>query len=339
MVAATLDEAPGFAALYHDLCAGVLALRPRPQLPAVESAVEALIRHILGDETPLPPRAAAFRTAVEARDFTGLRAPRGYRAARPVPLWPDLRGVDISHASAVETRDAESDADSPTDEPQDGKTRRARRRKADEIDRTDSFILHKFEAILSWAEFINLNRRVEDDDDDSARKAADDQDEIGLGQISQAPATRLKLHLDLAPEDVDREALSDILTYPEWDVRTEPAPARALLVCSSLLSSPSMTRLRFGTTRAPPRVSAPSRDSSRPCVPGEYSRPDISTATISTWSAWCARGSIFLQQGKATTASGCKPAANGAIWRCRSCSTCRARPRGASPGMAARAAA
>lgn len=232
MVAATLDEAPGFAALYHDLCAGVLALRPRPQLPAVESAVEALIRHILGDETPLPPRAAAFRTAVEARDFTGLRAPRGYRAARPVPLWPDLRGVDISHASAVETRDAESDADSPTDEPQDGKTRRARRRKADEIDRTDSFILHKFEAILSWAEFINLNRRVEDDDDDSARKAADDQDEIGLGQISQAPATRLKLHLDLAPEDVDREALSDILTYPEWDVRTGqhlPAHARVLV--------------------------------------------------------------------------------------------------------------
>ena len=34
-----------------------------------------------------------------------------------------------------------------------------------------------------------------------ARKALDDQDELGLGQISKAPATRLKLHLDLAPED------------------------------------------------------------------------------------------------------------------------------------------
>ena len=51
------------------------------------------------------------------------------------------------------------------------------------------------------------------------RKAADDQDEIGLGQISKAPATRLKLHLDLAPEDVDRERLSGVLTYPEWDAR------------------------------------------------------------------------------------------------------------------------
>ena len=38
----------------------------------------------------------------------------------------------------------------------------------------------------------------------------DDQEEIGLGQISKAPATRLKLHLDLAPEDVDREAMSGV---------------------------------------------------------------------------------------------------------------------------------
>ena len=100
------------------------------------------------------------------------------------------------------------------------KSHRARRRKADQAERKDSFILHKFEALLSWAEFINLNRRVEDDDSDDAKKAAEDQDEIGLGQISKAPATRLKLHLDLAPEDVDREALSGVTTYPEWDVRS-----------------------------------------------------------------------------------------------------------------------
>ena len=102
----------------------------------------------------------------------------------------------------------------------DRETHRARRRKADQAERKDSFILHKFEALLTWAEFINLNRRVEDDDTDDAKKAADDQDEIGSGQISKAPATRLKLHLDLAPEDVDREALSGMPTYPEWDVRT-----------------------------------------------------------------------------------------------------------------------
>ncbi|MFC6654581.1 nitric oxide reductase activation protein NorD [Roseibium salinum] len=67
---------------------------------------------------------------------------------------------------------------------------------------------------------MNLNRRVDDDDNDDAKKAADDQEEIGLGQISKAPATRLKLHLDLAPEDVDRERLSGRILYPEWDTRS-----------------------------------------------------------------------------------------------------------------------
>lgn len=107
-----------------------------------------------------------------------------------------------------------------------------RRRKADQADRTDSFVLHKFEAILSMTEFLNLNRRVEDDEEGTARNSADDQDEIGLAQVSKAPATRLKLHLDLAPEDVDREQISGTLTYPEWYVRIGsylPSHARVLV--------------------------------------------------------------------------------------------------------------
>ena len=92
--------------------------------------------------------------------------------------------------------------DGTPEEAEGGKTHRAKRRNADLADRNDSFILHKFEAILSWAEFINLNRRVEDDENDDAKKAADDAAEIGLGQISKAHATRLNMHLDLDPEDV-----------------------------------------------------------------------------------------------------------------------------------------
>ncbi len=228
MVRATLDDAPGFRALYADLCAATLALRPASPLPATEAAVEALIRAELGEPLPLPAEARKLRDAMIAGEIDALRAPRGYRPSRPVALWPDLRRLDASAASEVETRQTEG-----TPEEGEGNTmHRAKRRKAEQVERKDSFILHKFEAILSWAEFINLNRRVEDDDPDSAKKAADDQEEIGLGQISKAPATRLKLHLDLAPEDVDREAISGQFTYPEWDVRTGaylPAHARVLV--------------------------------------------------------------------------------------------------------------
>lgn len=226
MIRATLADAPGFAALHADLCAAHLTLRRVPQLPEAERTVEALIRHVLGDPAPLGPKARRMLQAIDAGDLSRWRAPRGYRPFRPVPLWPDLRPLVHSAATAVETR-----ATDGTPEQGEGRTHRARRRKADQIERSDSFILHKFEAILSWAEFINLNRRVEEDDNDDARKAADDMDEIGLGQISKAPATRLKLHLDLAPEDVDREALSGTATYPEWDARSGaylPAHARVL---------------------------------------------------------------------------------------------------------------
>ena len=76
-------------------------------------------------------------------------------------------------------------------------------------------------------------------------KAADDQDEIGLAQVSKAPATRLKLHLDLAPEDVDREALSGISTYPEWDVRTASyLPAHARVLSSRAEASPATPPFR-----------------------------------------------------------------------------------------------
>jgi len=213
---AVLAEYPGLAPLEAGLADGALRLRHTARLPATEAAVEAVIRNRLGDPAPLGDRAAGLSAMVEAGALPDdLRASRGYRPFQPVPHWPDLREMTFSEASEVESRDT----DGPPEHGAEG-TFRARRRKADQAERRDSLILHKFEAILSWAEFLNLNRRVDDDDNEDAKKAAEDQDEIGLGQISKAPATRLKLHLDLAPEDVDREAISGVTTYPEWDCRT-----------------------------------------------------------------------------------------------------------------------
>jgi nitric oxide reductase NorD protein len=259
MVAATLADAPGFVPLYNDLKAALLSLRPAGHLPAAEAAVEALIRHHLGDLGVSVPDVPA-------------KAPRGYHPFRPVPLWPELRRVGVSESTAVETRATEG----TPEESEGSKSHRARRRKADQAERKDSFILHKFEALLSWAEFMNLNRRVEDDDTDDAKKAADDQDEIGLGQISKAPATRLKLHLDLAPEDVDREALSGVSLYPEWDVRTNAyLPAHVRVLTSDI--EPGNTAHAFGDDpRAMARIRAVKRqfEALRPARVSTSGHPD-----------------------------------------------------------------
>ncbi len=81
--------------------------------------------------------------------------------------------------------------------------------------------LYKFESILSWAEFLNVNRRIDDDDQDSAKKAADDLDEINLARIPQKARARLKLHLDLSPQEAEFERLAGAHVYPEWDHRTK----------------------------------------------------------------------------------------------------------------------
>jgi nitric oxide reductase NorD protein len=96
---------------------------------------------------------------------------------------------------------------------------RAKRAATDQVQRNDSLVAFRFEALFSWAEFFNLARRVEDDDEEAAKKAADDHDELTLGQVAKRAATRLKLHLDLAPEDVERERLSGVHLYPEWEQR------------------------------------------------------------------------------------------------------------------------
>ncbi len=210
MTQATLEQAPGLRPLYSALCQFALRSRNRPNLPAREAEVEALIRHMLGEDN-----APTLLSALE--DPSTVTAPRGYRPFHPVPLWPALRAVEFSAPSEAETRATDGRP------PEEGSevVKKAKRHKADQAERKDSLTLFNFETILSWAEFLNLNRKVEDDEYDNAKKAADDQDEIGLGQISKAPATRLKLHLDLAPEDVDRERLSGVFTYPEWETRSK----------------------------------------------------------------------------------------------------------------------
>jgi nitric oxide reductase NorD protein len=210
MTAAALAAAPGLRALHAGLAHAALAQRRAPGLPRHEAAVEAVVRHLLGGPAPAGT-AAAMLAAIQTGDLSAFAAPRGYRLFQPVPLWPALEAGAPGEAATDDGAAAGGSGEGAEG------AHRARRRRTDQVQRRDSLILFKFEAILSWADFLNLNRRVDDDDPDSARKAADDLDEISLGQVSKSPATRLKLHLDLAPADVDRERLAGQHLYPEWD--------------------------------------------------------------------------------------------------------------------------
>jgi nitric oxide reductase NorD protein len=227
LAATAKPYAPPSDAFAADLChlsameaatARALALCPGLRAPHA-----ALCAHLAG-ALRLYPASAPERLAAD-----GLRAlltgnayatgdaptaPRGYAPLPPLPLHLRLE------------RPARSQGATPGDETTTAPPglatatrKQAKREDNDQANRTDSFIMHRFESIFSWVESMGLNRATDDDDLENAQKAAEDHDHIALTKHHKRAATRLRLHLDLAPQDADHERLSDAFTYPEWNHR------------------------------------------------------------------------------------------------------------------------
>lgn len=218
---------PGLARLHAELCAALLAVRPKRPLPKDEAAVEAAVLALLG----VGEGGAVLDGAVPLDRF---KAPVGYKPFLPVPLWGEVAGS--VEAGAMAAPDTGADAGAAESADGDGQRRKAKRRDSDQVQREDPLILNRFEKILGLAEMMNIPRSVEDDDEDGAKQAADDMEEIALAQHQRKPSTRLKLDLELAPGAVNATPLVAERTYPEWDyhrrayhaahcrVIAEPAP-------------------------------------------------------------------------------------------------------------------
>ncbi|UYV36512.1 VWA domain-containing protein [Rhodobacteraceae bacterium D3-12] len=192
---------PGLRASYAQMAQACADARPDLLRPAQEAAMEAAIRDQLCGGSAV---------------LSSGPAPRGYMPVAPVPIWLQFAPPGTGTAAN------EDHADPAAPPPSAAHTNRkmGKRKDQDQHNRKDSFIIHRFESILSWVESLNINRSVDDDDDENAQKAADDHDEITLSKQDRKAATRLRLHLDLSPADADHEALAGEHTYGEWNHRS-----------------------------------------------------------------------------------------------------------------------
>ena len=195
-----LGACPGLRDTFTAMCRASLQQRLRAGHSV--SAVERAIREYLAGNTTeisdLPAEHQANRVAV-------------------VPFWLDIQRPRFEGRP---TQDAKENAGRPPAAAA-GKTKQGQRRDLDEANRKDSFIVHRFESILSWTESMDINRTVEDDDEENAKKAADDQDSVTLSRHDKKTATRLHLHLDLSPAEAEHERLAGKYTYPEWNHRKQ----------------------------------------------------------------------------------------------------------------------
>lgn len=192
---------PGLRPAYRDLARLSAARRIDLSRPTAEAAMEQALRDQLGghsQDRPMPQATSA------------------YMPLAPVPIWLRFERPKSGHGASEETEQHSGSA------PAAASTKRklGERRDLDQTRRRDSFIIHRFESILSWVEAMNINRSVDDDDAENAAKAAEDQDQITLTKHNRKAATRLKLHLDLSPSEAAHERLAGKHVYPEWNHRT-----------------------------------------------------------------------------------------------------------------------
>ncbi len=209
-VGTILAECPGLSGAYGDLCLGMLEARPRRSLPATEAKIEQIVLSLLGDKDAAPP---PLWESPAGDAGLPRQAPPGYQSFLPVPLWGDT-WVREAGASARNSDEPAGPSDLAAS---DTRKRFASRREADQAQRSDPFILNRFEKILAMAEAVNINRPSDDSEDENAEKALDDLEEIPLSKHKGKPSTKLKFDLDLPPEAVDTAPLTADLTYPEWD--------------------------------------------------------------------------------------------------------------------------
>lgn len=192
-----LERAPAFAPRYRILVEAVIALRPDPDtLPREEAAIERALRAAL----VAPGSVAAF--------------PAGRRPWQPLPLW--------LHPHPPRAGGAASAAKDPPAHSQSGNTRvqqDPRRRAAERVDMPDGkdgfMLFFRAESILSWAEYVRVDRPTEDDEGSDAT-AADDMARLSVARDGKATAARLRFDLDLPPADADDAPLGPGILLPEW---------------------------------------------------------------------------------------------------------------------------
>ncbi len=198
-----LQRFPGLHGRHEHLVRGQLALRPDPsRLRGQAARAEELVQQALRGDVPVLP--AGLRPIDVAPVWLWLDAGNGPASAAPVR--PEGDGGDQTDARAA---------------PHAKQDRRRRRAQTvqDERDKAPLMMFFRAESILSWGEFVKVNRASDDDDDGNALAAADDMDVLAVAPDGRSSASRVKFDLDLPSASADDMPLGPGVLLPEWDFR------------------------------------------------------------------------------------------------------------------------
>ena len=291
-VAATqraLQRFPGLRTRYARLVQAHLAQRAAPSrlqgsARALEQAVQDALRASLpeggsglarDDGAALPARAASRASPLPPASAV---APT---SVTPVWLWLQALHVGEDAAESVadgaepELPEARKEPDKPVQ--QDHKRRRAQRTE-DTTSKDGLVMFFRAESILSWSEFVRVNRTGDDEDNQDYTQVADDMELLHLAhrKPGETLAARIKFDLDLPSPSADDLPVGEGEPLPEWDEKSArlvpdrcraqrfrhraPAanedaatPDAGAAMAQRLRSTSRQVRRRFEALRAAPR--------------------------------------------------------------------------------------
>lgn len=211
-----LERFPGLAGRYRRLVAAHLAQRLAPDtLPPDEAAQENAIRTALTDPGSVAELPGAGRKA---------------KPPQPVVLW-------LSPLSREAARTSENTGSSPPEgaaarsTPDDVDSEHAHRAERVDLPQPKSpfILMFRAESLLTWGEYLRVNRALDDDPDPNAKDVARDLDHLSLARGGAPTRSKVKFDLDLPSEASDDLRLGDGIALPEWDYRRsvlQPAHVR-----------------------------------------------------------------------------------------------------------------
>ena len=200
---AVIKRYPGLASRYTRLVKAIIAQRvPLMKMTREEAAREAALRAALldpGSVSGLPP--ALPKT----------------RPLQPVPLWLYPSPADAAKAAAAANKDAEDNPEGGGKEEAGTKKRYAAERADNPEDKSGMLLAFRAESILSWGEYVKVNRHTDEDENPHAAEAAEDMEFLSVARDGKTVASKVRFDLDLPSDAEDDTPLGPGISLPEWD--------------------------------------------------------------------------------------------------------------------------
>jgi nitric oxide reductase NorD protein len=220
---AACDESPDLPWHLRNQQATLATLRLFPGLrPRYERLVEAHIAQRIAPDSMTADEAAQeifLRQALRApgsAERMPLLARREARPPQPIPLW--LMASVAGAATPVVDQDGELPPEGSGSDPAKPQAHKAEQVETPKND-SPFLIMFRAESLLSWGEYVRVNRAFDEDPDPNAGDAAKDMDRLSLMRDGQTSVSRVKFDLDLPSASEDDTPVGPGIPLPEWDYR------------------------------------------------------------------------------------------------------------------------